>query len=68
MDIVTRLVQLSEMFRSAKSIEELTEMRDRVRAEVKMYPRDNQRWILDEWESAEWLLNNHGESLPTKGE
>ena len=64
MDIVNRLVELSEMFRAAKSVGELTRMRDDVRAEVKMLPRDHQQWCLDEWESAKWILDNPGEELP----
>jgi len=56
MENVTTLVRLSNIFRAATSVDELDRLRDEHRPEVKKLLRDEQSWLLDEWESAKWCL------------
>jgi len=49
---IETMVRLSERFKVAGSIEELQSLRDECREEVKTLPRDEQEWLLWEWESA----------------
>ena len=51
-----RLVELSDLFRAAKTVEELEAVRSRVRSEVKNMPKDSQQWLLDELNSAKRLF------------
>ena len=51
---------LSNLFNMCKTVEELNQVRNDVRGEVKSLPRDCQELILDEWNSARRMFDLPG--------
>ena len=60
MDRISRLVQLSELFKAAQSIEELDRLRSSERVEINNMDKLDRNWLRLEWESARRMFDYPG--------